>query len=69
MAVTFAGGKADSIRIHHLKKDAAHVPAELTNHDLETLLNANGAEHGWTGDFEDAVKVVWSAEDNAYLAI
>ena len=27
------------------------------------------AAHGWTGDFEDADKVVWSTEDNAYLAI
>ncbi len=69
ISVTFAKGKADSIRFHHLKGDAAHVPVELTNPELETLLNANGAEHGWMGDFEDAAKVVWSTEDNAYLAI
>ena len=69
MAVTFAKGKADSIRFHHLKENAAHVPAELTNPELETLLNTNGAEHGWMGDFEDADKVVWSTEDNQYLAV
>ena len=38
VAATFAGGKADSIRFHHLKEDAAHVPVELTKCGLLMLL-------------------------------
>ena len=68
-AVTFAHGKAGLVRFHQLKEDAAHVPVEMTIHDFETLLNANGAEHGWMGDFENVEKIVWSTEENSYLAI
>ncbi len=69
MAATFAHGKADSVRSRRLKEDATHIPVEMTNHDFETLLNANGAEHGWMGDFENTEKIVWSTEDNSYLAV
>ena len=69
VSVTFARGRADSITFSRLERDAKGALRDLTSDEIETRLNANGGEHGWLGGPGDATRVVWTTEDNLYLAI